>query len=99
MTATASVRMAHQDHIGLIIGSYRPIVIHFKAMTSRVMARLMPAEASMNCQNTSKYLPSSTPVLNHSTDHVPKVMNSAIGREIVTASKQARANFFQRGGS
>src|ERR1019366_1126448 len=69
------------------------------AMTTKVMAMQMAAEASMNCHSTSKYLPSSTPVLNHSTAQVPKVMNSMVGSEIVTASKQARANFFQRGGS
>src|ERR1700756_3024585 len=99
MTATASVRIAHQDQRGRIMGSYRPIVIHFKTMTARVSARQMAQEATANSQTTEKYLPSSRLPLNRSTAQVPKVMNSMVGSEIVTASKQARANFFQRGAS
>src|SRR5579883_1290693 len=59
----------------------------------------MTVEARMNCQKTSKYRPSSTFVLIHSTAQEPKVMKSIVGIEMVNASKQARANFFQRGAS
>src|SRR5579885_2550467 len=99
MTATASVRIAHQDHMGFIKGSQRPIVSHLIATTTSVSAKQMTVEARMNCQKTSKYRPSSTFVLIHSTAQVPKVMKSIVGIEMVNASKQARANFFQRGAS
>ena len=64
-----------------------------------VMASEMARETEMKMSASSPQRPASSEGVITSTAQVPKVMKRVVGREICTASKTPRANFFQAGGS